>query len=302
MNLDFYRNYIAIVESGTLSAAAKSLHVAQPALSNQVKQLEEEYGLPLLTRNARQMIPTDAGQILYGKAKNMILLEDAARKEIQACAAGAAGTLHIGMTQASPDASMTELLLSFHRENPSIRYNFYEVNSNEIMSLLRNGVVEIGIVRTSGLLPPDLSYALKFEQQLCAYCCYNNPWISPYGKNVSLSSLHNVPLALSRGFVPLLTDVFQRANVQPVIMSVATSRMNPMMWAREGSAVAIICVGKSEISDNAQTFCRPLVSDDESISKELEATRSFITLKDRQLSPTALKFIQFSIKYFGKER
>ena len=298
MNLDFYRNFIAIVENGTLSAAAKVLHIAQPALTNQVKQMEEEYGSALFIRNARQMVPTDAGKILYDKAKNIVSLEDAARKEIHAQSEGATGTLRVGMTQAYPDSAMEELLLSFHKENPKIRYSFYEVNSNEIMNLLRSGVVEIGIVRTSGLLPPDLSYALQIDQKLCVYCGYNNPWISPYSKNVSLSSLHEVPLSLSRGFVPMLTEVFQRADVQPVIMSVATSRNNPMMWARACESVAIICAGESEICDTQDSFCRPLVSDDPDISKQLESTRSFITLKGRQLSAAAQKFIQYSQQHF----
>ena len=53
MNIEFYRNYIAIVESGTLSAASRRLHVAQSALSMQVKQFEEEYHAQLFVRNAR---------------------------------------------------------------------------------------------------------------------------------------------------------------------------------------------------------------------------------------------------------
>ena len=114
MNLEFYRNFLSIVECGTLSATACALHVAQSALSNQVKQLEKEYGVPLFDRGARKMQLTDAGQILYEKARNMILLEDAARKELQSYAEGAAGVLRIGMTQAYPDAQMTQLLLSFH--------------------------------------------------------------------------------------------------------------------------------------------------------------------------------------------
>ena len=165
MNLEFYRNFLSIVECGTLSATARALHVAQSALSNQVKQLEKEYGVPLFDRGARKMQLTDAGQILYEKARNMILLEDAARKELQSYAEGAAGVLRIGMTQAYPDAQMTQLLLSFHQACPKVRYSFYEVNSNEIMDLLRSGLVEVGIVRTTGLLPADLEAVLKTEER-----------------------------------------------------------------------------------------------------------------------------------------
>lgn len=301
MNLEFYRNFLSIVECGTLSATARALHVAQSALSNQVKQLEKEYGVPLFDRGARKMQLTDAGQILYEKARNMILLEDAARKELQSYAEGAAGVLRIGMTQAYPDAQMTQLLLSFHQACPKVRYSFYEVNSNEIMDLLRSGLVEVGIVRTTGLLPADLEAVLKTEERLCVYCCYQNPWIAPQETAVPVSALQGVPLAVSRGFEPLLTDVFQRAEVQPEILSVATSRNNPMMWARAGAAVAVICAGPAEELDNGEVFCRPLVSEDPLVAQELASARSFITLRGRDLSASAQKFLQFS-RGFLQER
>lgn len=297
MNLDFYRNYLEIIECGTLSEAARNLHIAQSALSSQVKQFEEEYQTRLFIRNARKMEPTDAGRILYEKAKSMVMLEDAARKEIDACAEGSQGTVRIGMTQAYPDVDMTNLLLQFQKENPQIRYEFYEISSYEIMELLRAGVIEIGIVRTSGLLPVDLEESIRIRQKLCVYCCYNNPWITPYGKEVVLSSLENVPIAISRGFSDLLNDIFARTDVHPIVMSVSTSRSNPMMWAKAGAAIAIICTSEVETSDDAESFCRPLTVDDPAIAKELDTTRSFIVAKRRALSASAQKFLDFSRKY-----
>lgn len=298
MNLDFYRNYVKIIECGTLSEAARNLHIAQSALSGQVKQFEEEYRTSLFVRNARKMEPTDAGRILYEKAKNIILLVDAAHKEIDACVEGAQGTIRIGMTQAYPDVNMINILVNFQKENPEIRYEFYEMNSWEIIELLRSGVIEIGVVRTSGLLPADLAESIQIQQKLCAYCCYNNPWITPYEKEVQLSSLNEVPLAISRGFSDLLKDIFARADVHPVIMSVATSRSNPMMWAKAGAAIAIICTGETETPDDAESFCRPLAVDDPVIAKELNTTRSFVVAKNRTLSAAAKRFLDFSKKHY----
>lgn len=298
MNLDFYRNYIKIVECGTLSAAARTLHMAQSALSSQVKQFEEEYATSLFIRNARQMEPTDAGRILYERAKNIVMLVDASYKEVEACAGGAQGTVRIGMTQVYPDVEMTNLLLQFQNDNPHIRFEFYENSSSEIIELLRTGVIEIGIVRTSGLLPPYLEEMQVFPERLCVYCCYNNPWITPYDSEVPLSSLEQVPLAISRGFSDLLRDIFDRANVHPVIMSVATSRNNPVMWAKAGAMIAIICTGDAASFNDAEAFCRPLTADDPVIASELRATRSFIVAKDRMISAAAQKFLCFSKQHF----
>lgn len=298
MNLDFYRNYIKIIDSGTLSGAARELHIAQSALSSQVKTLEEDYKVELFVRGKHRLEPTETGKLLYEKAKSIVSLVDASHREVEAFSDGACGTLRIGMTQAYPDTSMTELLLRFQRENPLIRYEFYEVNSNEVMELLRSGIVEIGIVRTSGALPPDLKEALGFRQRLCAFCCYNNPWITPYGRDVALSSLRDVPLAIPRGFTSLIEELFTRADMRANIMSISTSRSNPVMWAKAGVAVAIICSGSSDNADDAKTFCRPLTADDPIIIEKLQATRSFITCKGRTLSAAAQRFLSFSHSLF----
>lgn len=301
MNIDFYRNYISIVDCGSLSAAARNLHIAQSALSTQLKQLEEEYHAVLFNRTSRQMELTDAGRILYETAKNIVTLLDSSQKEISACVEGAQGTIRIGMTQAYPDAGITDLLVKFQKQNPRIRYSFYEVNSNEIMEMLRTGVVEVGIARNSGPLPPFLEEQFSIKQKLCAYCCYNNPWITPYGTSVSLSSLDQVPIAISRGFEALLSDIFARAGTAPVVMSVSTSRSNPMMWAKAGAAIAIICTNETETADDAESFCRPLYADDPILQKQLITTRSFITAKGRRLSAAAQRFLSFSQTVFAPD-
>ena len=82
MNLQYYFNYVTIVEEGSLTAASRKLHIAQPALSNQIKAMEQKYGTRLFFRGARRLELTDAGMILYQKAKRMCEIEQAAKNEI----------------------------------------------------------------------------------------------------------------------------------------------------------------------------------------------------------------------------
>ena len=102
MNLEVYRNYVAIIDAGTISAASRELHIAQPALSNQLKALEAAYGTQLVERGPRHITPNNAGKILYEKARRMCQLEDAAQKEINASILGTKGTLHLGITPPGP--------------------------------------------------------------------------------------------------------------------------------------------------------------------------------------------------------
>lgn len=97
MDMEYYRNFIAIVEAGSLSAASKRVHVAQPALSNQLKLLQKKFGTQLVNirRGVHNIELTNAGCILYNKAKYLCSLEDDTQREISDCVNGYTGTLRV---------------------------------------------------------------------------------------------------------------------------------------------------------------------------------------------------------------
>ncbi|MCF0150795.1 MAG: LysR family transcriptional regulator [Firmicutes bacterium] len=297
MNIDFYRNYIEIVELGTLSAAALSLHVAQSALSNQLKQFEEEYGTDLFVRASRRMELTEAGRILYKKAKDIIALVDAAHKEIEASIEGSQGCLRLGMTQAYPDLYMNNVLLQFQKENPRMRFEIFEESSLEILEQLRSGVIEIGIERNPDKLPPFLLAQVSMSERVYAYVKRDNPWIDMNAKSLDVCQLEKAPIAISRGIVDLFNDIFERVEISPRIVSISTSRSNPMMWAQAGVAIAIIRAGESEFADDPDCIRIPLESSDPVISKELETSRCVVTVRDTTLSAAAQRFVEFIRNY-----
>ena len=94
MEIDNYRNFLAIVEAGSMTSASEFVHIAQPALSKQLKSLEGYFGTKLIitTRGSKHLILTDAGKILYHKAKYICSLEDMARIEIDDISDGNRGT------------------------------------------------------------------------------------------------------------------------------------------------------------------------------------------------------------------
>ena len=76
MTLDSYRNFVTIVDCGSIVAAANKLLIAQPSLSNQLKNIEKTYGAKLLLRGNRSLELTDAGRIFYKRAKEICMLAD----------------------------------------------------------------------------------------------------------------------------------------------------------------------------------------------------------------------------------
>lgn len=96
MDLKQLMYFAAVVEEGSITAAAKRLHLSQPPLSHQMKCLEEELGLQLMERGARHITLTAAGKVFYQRAKNLLQLADSTQKEMRAIRQGLAGTLTLG--------------------------------------------------------------------------------------------------------------------------------------------------------------------------------------------------------------
>ena len=90
--LEYFR---AIVDAGTISGAARVLHMTQPPLSYQMKMLEEELQVSLFLRGTKKITLTDAGKTLYEQAGNLLMLADLTKQEV--VKSGQAATLHIGI-------------------------------------------------------------------------------------------------------------------------------------------------------------------------------------------------------------
>lgn len=98
MNLRQLRYFTKTVETGNITRAAEQLYVAQPALGLQIRQLEEDLGVPLLIRHSRGVSTTEAGKLLYERARNILLQVEATRQEVIASANASAESIKLGLT------------------------------------------------------------------------------------------------------------------------------------------------------------------------------------------------------------
>lgn len=287
MNVEHYRNFIQIVEAGSISAGSRILCIAQPALSNQIKAMEKEFGAPLLKRGARNVELTSAGEIIFEKAKTICYLEDAAKKEIDACIAGNRGTLWLGLTPAYPDPIMSKLLLDFHDEYPHISFEIVEENTDEITERLKNGIIEVGVIRTPTVVSPMLRASISIEERLMVVYRRENPWLSADLERVPISALKDVPLCISKGFRKKISDSCMEAGFNPYLLSVSASRGTAIMWAERGTAVSIIVAKSTEEQETEMLCCRPIEGE------SMLTRRSFVVYKERLLSSVAQTFLDF---------
>ena len=286
MNFEHYKNFVTIVDCKNISAAASQLHIAQSALSNQVKAFEEMLGSPLLIRRPRTVELTDAGRIFYEAARNMVRLEDTAQREIHDCRQGRRGVLKIGLTPAFPDERIERLFHDFSSQNPFVSYEIYEANTNNLLELLKNGIVEVAVIRTPRYVPAYLEVASTARECFYAFCRAGSPYLSDAaGGMITVKQLQDVPLSVARGFRSLIVESCEACGFQPYLYSVSSSRKTTLMWAEMGQAVAILSAAPSVFQQEG--LIRYTIEDE-----NLAAQRSVVTLRGRLLSSVSQWFLE----------
>lgn len=134
-----------IAETGKISAAARLLHLSQPAVTAQVRKLEAQCGQPLLTRSVKGVTLTPAGQRLVGYAQKIEALLSEAERELASAPVGG-GTLRIGASTTSAAHLVPKLVAGFVKLRGPVGVVVHEGNTAEVLRLIEEGTVPVGIV------------------------------------------------------------------------------------------------------------------------------------------------------------
>ena len=246
MNLAYYANYVTIVEEGSLTAASRKLRIAQPALSNQIKALETEYGARLFYRGARRLELTDAGQILYQKAKWIVEVETAARNEIASGFGGTTGTLRIGISSSFENERLLDALFAFSDRYPDTDIKVFEAELPELLKKLQNGQVEAIFVRLIKNDAENLDVLYTHPDTLVAAYREGAFFAEDPSDDVTIDRLALLPLSLMERSVPAFTGAFKEKNLTLSPKFVSTRMQIALNWARAGKAVALVPKGAAE--------------------------------------------------------
>lgn len=138
--------FLRIAELGSFTKAAAVLHVAQPALSRQIQQLEADLGVQLFFRSDAGVVLTDGGQALSVRAAKLLEHFASVRDEVEALSKTVQGRLHVGMPPSLFHLVTVPMLLEFRRRHPSVLLNLAEGISSAVYELLLSGRLDIGIV------------------------------------------------------------------------------------------------------------------------------------------------------------
>ena len=143
--------FLAVAREQNITAAAEALHISQPALSRQIKAMEDELGKQLIIRGARgsrKLILTDEGQILKRRAEEILSLMRRTEDEISGSDETVAGTVFIGAGETASLRLFARVAKDLQKTHPDISYSITSGNAEHIMDHLEKGLIDFGLVFT----------------------------------------------------------------------------------------------------------------------------------------------------------
>ncbi|MDS0526451.1 LysR family transcriptional regulator [Clostridium sp. SHJSY1] len=276
--------FVTIVEEGNISAASKKLHIAQPPLSNQLKILEEELGIKLMERGARNITLTEGGKLLYKRAKNIIELTETTKKELEDFENGEKGIFSLGTVSSSGAILLSRRVIKFHKDYPRISFNIHEGNTYELLELLTAGIIEMAIVRTPFKMDKVNGIFLD-EEPMIAVMRKDLDWDSDK-LEIKLKSLENKPVILYRRLKSLIVSSCNKEGFEPTIFCENDDARTTLMWAQAGLGIALIPKSIFNII-NDENMIYKIIND-----KDLNTKIGAIWMKNRYLSSIAKSFIK----------
>src|SRR5919199_2637490 len=151
MTLQQLTYFLAAADAGSFSAAAEDLHMAQPSLSEQIRRLEAELGVPLFARAGRGLTLTEAGRLLRPHAQRTLAAADEAASSVREVRDLTGGTVAFGTFAGAHHYLLGGLVQEFRAKHPSVRVRVVGQNSAEVADGVRDGRLEAGLV----VLPVD---------------------------------------------------------------------------------------------------------------------------------------------------
>ncbi|MBB3612696.1 nitrogen assimilation transcriptional regulator NAC [Rhizobium sp. BK602] len=146
-----FKSFVVIVDTGSITRAADILHIAQPALSQQLAALEEHFGTKLLIRSQQGVVMTDAGAEVYRHAQIILRQMEQAHADVTAAGKYLAGRVSVGLTPFSSAATLSyELLAETRRRYPGIVLHLTESVGQTYSQMLMNNRLEIALIHGAG--------------------------------------------------------------------------------------------------------------------------------------------------------
>jgi LysR family transcriptional regulator, transcription activator of glutamate synthase operon len=294
MELRQLRYLVALDDERHFTRAAAREHIAQPALSQQIRRLEEEIGLPLVDRTTRRVTITDAGQYLVARARRILAEVDAARAELEALSGMQTGRVSVGVMHTMGPVDISIILAIYHERHPGVELTVREASSEELAEMLRVDELDLAFLSVTERIE---SHGLGLRQLVSEELVVILPPAHRLGRRRTLRMAdlaHEQFISYREGarLRELLVAAGQHAGFEPLVKLESNESQRIRRLVQRGMGVAIL--PRSDAEGPGADVSVAKLSD-----PELTRDITLAWREGRRLPPASAEFLALARETFG---
>lgn len=294
MELRQLRYLVALADEQHFTRAAAREHIAQPALSQQIRRLELELGLPLVERTTRRVTITQAGEMLVARARRILSEVDAANAEMQALAGVRTGHVMVGTMHTMGPIDVSLALAVFHERHPGVELTVREQSSEELAEMLRDDVLDLAFLSVTERIE---SHGLGLRQLVSEELVAVLPRVHPLAgrrrlRMVELADEQFISYREGARLRELLTWAGRRAGFEPQIKLESNESERICRLVNRGMGVAIL---PHSDADRTHADVAVVTLTEPSLSRDI----TLAWREGRRHGPAAAEFLALSLELFG---
>lgn len=295
MEIQVLRNFLAVAREGNITNAANHIHIAQPSLSRQIKNLEKELGQQLFVRGSHSVSLTPEGMVLRKRAEDLVAMVDKIKDEFYTMGDSVSGDIHIGAGETYIFHYLVDILKNLQKDYPNIHYHLYSGNAAEVTERLDKGLLDFGLL----MQPADIT----------KYDYFNLPKKDVWGvvmrrdsvlakkETIRCQDLEGLPLICSRQSIQAMerntfVEWFDGKLEQMNIIATFSLVYNAALMVQQEMGYMITVDHLVNTAVNPDLCFRPL-------SPKLEAGLTIVWKKHQYFSSAAELFLKRLSETFG---
>ena len=216
MEFDFYRNFLVLAESNTMSAAARKLNIVQTALSSQITKLEDYYGVKLVKRQkgSKHIELTSAGIEFVQKVRKLCQCEDELALSMEKYDGSVFGTIRFGVSPMRSHYFIERFLMPFTKMHPRITFMFEEMLTVDQVDKIRSGSIDFAFSNAAIKIYPEFAM-INFEREKL-FAVYRNDLQVPWENKeyIEIKDLAELPLCSYSTQFSLLRRFYEKQGIR----------------------------------------------------------------------------------------
>lgn len=251
MNLHALKIFHMVAIHGSVTRASEVLRISQPAVTIQIRNLEQEIGMPLIAPKGRGILLTEAGEFVAAQASRLFALEQEIKRSLDDFKEGRSGKLRMAATYLPANFLLPEWIAAFRREYRNVNVILHTANTREVMRQLVHYETDIAVIGGGVEPEPGIRRKVLFEDPMWFVVPRDHPFA---GQEVTLAELLQEPFIMreegSRTREMLLA-VCRSANLKPPEVSVQWNGMNEAVRAVR-AGFGVIFASASEVREDVE--------------------------------------------------